>query len=162
MLTSGDRAPDLSLPGAAGGHFTLSEALQKAPVLAAFFKVSCGTCQFTFPFVERLYRAYGNGAIAFWGISQDDREKTHDFCNRFGVTFPAALDWPDYKASRSYGFTTVPSLFLVGSDGRIRFTLSGFSKAGLIQLAKEMSGLLSLPVKPVFLAGEPVPELKPG
>jgi peroxiredoxin len=162
MLKTGEQAPDFSLPSLAGGRLTLSEALQKGPALAAFFKVSCGTCQFTFPFLERLYRAYGNGALAFWAVSQDDAAKTQEFCQRFGVTFPAALDYPDYKASRSYAFSIVPTLFLIDTSGKIRFSLDGFSKAGLSQLSEQIAGLLGRPAKPLFSPGEQVPDIKPG
>lgn len=162
VLNTGDLAADFSLPSAAGGRLTLSEALKEGPALAAFFKVSCGTCQFTFPFLERLFRAYGNGAFAFWAVSQDDAAKTQDFCRRFGVTFPVALDFPDYKTSRNYAFSYVPSLFLIDTGGNIRCTLTGFSKTGLTQLSEEIARLLRRPPEPVFSPGEQVPEIKPG
>ena len=54
-LAIGAKAPAISLPSTNGETVTLAEALKKGPVVAAFFKVSCPTCQFTAPFLERLY-----------------------------------------------------------------------------------------------------------
>jgi peroxiredoxin len=59
-LKAGTLAPDFTLPTMDGKKFSLSEALARGPVLAAFFKVSCPTCQYAFPFLERIYKSYGN------------------------------------------------------------------------------------------------------
>jgi peroxiredoxin len=161
-VTAGQTAPDVSLPDSAGGQMSLSESLKKGLVLAAFFKVSCPTSQFTMPFIERLYRAYGNGPVSFWGISQDDAKETQEFSRQFGVTFPMALDHPSYDVSRSYGFRYVPSLYLIEPSGKIRFAFSHFSKADLIRLSNEIASALGRPPAPVFLPSEQVPETKGG
>jgi peroxiredoxin len=158
----GQTAPDFTLPTAEGGTFTLSEALKKGPVVVAFFKVSCSTCQFTFPFVERLALRYRHDPVAFWGISQDDVEKTEAFRERFGVTFPMAIDQPEYAASRQYNFQSVPTILLIEPSGRVRQRLTGFSKAGLIRLSEEIGSLIGRSPEMVFLASELVPETKPG
>ena len=158
----GEKAPDFSLPGLEGGEFTLSQALQNGPVVVAFFKVTCGTCQFTFPFLERLHRAYAQDAVAFRGVSQDDAEKSRHFREQFGFTFPIALDAPAYVASKSYLFSYVPTILLVDRERKIRFRQTGFSKAGLIRLSEEIARLASRPPAPAFLPSELVPEAKPG
>jgi peroxiredoxin len=158
----GDPAPDFTLPTLEGGQFTLSEALQRAPQVIAFFKISCSTCQFTFPFLERLHRAYETDPVEFRGISQDNAENARLFCQKFGITFPIAIDADSYHASKSYVFHYVPTILLVDGQGIIRFRLTGFSKDGLIRLSKEIASLTVRPPAPVFLASERVPESKPG
>ena len=59
-LKAGTSAPDFTLPTIDGKKFSLRDALARGPVLAAFFKVSCPTCQYAFPFLERIYKANGN------------------------------------------------------------------------------------------------------
>jgi cytochrome c biogenesis protein CcmG/thiol:disulfide interchange protein DsbE len=113
----GQMAPDFTLPTPEGGSFTLSEALKSGPVVAAFFKVSCSTCQFTFPFLERMALRYRHDPVAFWGISQDNAEKTQAFCEQFGVTLPTAIDHPEYAASRQYNFQSVPTILLIEPGG---------------------------------------------
>src|SRR5258708_8115025 len=61
----GNTAPVFSLKGLDGKDYSLPTLLKRGPVVAAFFKISCPVCQFTFPFLERLYKRYGgNGGAA--------------------------------------------------------------------------------------------------
>ena len=91
------------------------------------------------------------------GISQDDAKGTGEFNQRFGVTFPTLLDESKrgYPVSNEFGITSVPSLFLVETDGSISKSFSGFSKRDLEQLGERMR------VKP-FQPDEKVPEFKAG
>src|SRR5258708_30542018 len=57
----GNTAPVFSLKGLDGKDYSLPTLLKRGPVVAAFFKISCPVCQFTFPFLERLYKRYGGG-----------------------------------------------------------------------------------------------------
>src|ERR1700730_9186471 len=110
-LPAGEIAPAFSLKNVDGRQVSLAEALKKGPVLAAFFKVNCPTCQFTFPFLERLHETYGDSKFTVWGISQNDTADTREFCREFGIKFPALLDRHGYPASNDYGITHVPILF---------------------------------------------------
>jgi peroxiredoxin len=90
-LGEGTKAPDFSLPASGWRQrFSLQEALQRGPVLAAFFKVSCPVCQYAFPFFERLHKAYGSEKVAIVAVSQDDKNNTAAFLKEYGVTFPRA------------------------------------------------------------------------
>jgi thiol-disulfide isomerase/thioredoxin len=87
-LRSGDRAPDFSLTGLDGTVRSLSEMLREGPVLLAFFKISCPTCQLTIPYLARLSET----ETRFVGISQDDAPSTRAFISRFAVAFDVVLD----------------------------------------------------------------------
>ena len=78
-LTAGTRAPEISLPLVNGASFSLRSALQRGPVLVAFFKISCPVCQYTFPYLERLHKAYGNEKITIVGVSQDNSKDSAAF-----------------------------------------------------------------------------------
>src|SRR5579872_5729324 len=91
-LATGKRAPDFELKTLDGNQFSLADSLAAGPVVLAFFKVSCPTCQYAFPFLERLYKAYGNKGITLVGVSQNDSKDTAAFAKQFGVTFPILLD----------------------------------------------------------------------
>jgi peroxiredoxin len=161
-LTPGATAPGILLTDLEGKTASLTDALKKGPVLAAFFKVNCPTCQFTFPFLERLYEMYGGGNVTFLGISQNDTRDTRDFLREFGTKFPVLIDDRGYPASNQYGLTNVPSLFWIGADGKIRITSVGFSKADLETIANEAARSTGKPAQPLFKPGEVVPEYKPG
>jgi peroxiredoxin len=161
-LAPGKKAPAISLKTTNGAQVLLEEALKKGPVLAAFFKVNCPTCQFTFPFLERLYEAYGDSKFTLWGISQDDARDTREFCKEFGIQFPALVDGRGYPASNQYGLTNVPTLFLISPGGQIQETSVGFVKADLEKIAAEAAHATGKPPTPLFKPGEVIPETKPG
>ena len=161
-VEAGKIAPGFTLPGMNGKQYSLAEALKKGPVLAAFFKVSCPVCQFTLPFVERLHESYGEEKASIWAISQDDARDTREFCEEFGLHFPALVDDDGYPASNAYGLTNVPSIFLIAPDGEVSVTSIGFEKAALEKMAAEIARYSGKPVAPVFRPGEVVPDFKPG
>lgn len=156
-LVAGQRAPDFRLAGLDNGEHTLAELLKTGPVFLAFFKVSCPTCQYTLPFLERMYRGLGPGATSMFTVSQDDADATREFNREFRLTMPALLDSArnGYPASNAYGLSYVPSMFLIQPDGTIAWSLVGFHKKELEALGAKLG------VAP-FHPGEQVPEMKSG
>lgn len=161
-LTPGSPAPGISLKDTSGTSTVLANELKKGPVLAAFFKISCPTCQFTLPFLERLYEMYGANGFSFLGISQDDAPATREFMSEFGIRFPVLIDERGYPASNQYGITNVPSLFLIAPDGKIQASAVGFSKTELEVVGAAAAQATGKPASPLFKPGEVVPDYKPG
>ena len=153
MLEAGAVAPDFRLTGLDGSTHDLREISAGKPVVLAFFKVSCPTCQYTFPFLERMHR---EGSVPFYAISQDTAKSTREFHREFGITMPTLLDSADegYLASNAYGIAFVPSLFLV-EDGRVTWSTYGFGKRDLEDLGRHVGAA-------PFRQGEKVPESKSG
>lgn len=153
-LGKGEIAPDFRLKQLDAGEFSLSESLARGPVLVAFYKIGCPTCQYTFPYLERMAR---QTSIPFFGISQDDPQGTREFREDFGITFPSLLDGriQGYPASNAFGITHVPTMYLIDEERRILWDSEGFSKSDLEQLG-ERAG-----VKP-FRESEAVPSFKAG
>src|SRR5271156_831453 len=113
-LTAGTKAPEFELKAMDGRRFVLRDELARGPAVLAFFKVSCPTCQYAFPFLERLNQAYGRKNVALVGVSQNDASKTAAFTKEFGVTFPVLLDSAEaYPVSNAYGLTNVPTIFWI-------------------------------------------------
>jgi peroxiredoxin len=161
-LSPGKPAPPISLTTLDGRRVSLAEALAKGPVLAAFFKVSCPTCQFTFPFLERIHEMFGGENFTFWAISQNDTEDTRKFVEKYGVRFPALLDEKGYAASNQFGLTNVPTTFLIAPDGKIEICSVGFSKADLEKIAAAAARANGKPAAALFKPAEGIPEYKPG
>jgi peroxiredoxin len=162
MLEAGTPAPDFTLKDLSGNPHSLSETLKKGPVLLAFFKISCPVCQFTFPFIERIFERYGGGAAQIWGISQDDAADTNDFCKEFELTFTAFPDGDGYPVSNLYRITNVPSLFFVEPDGTIGLSVTGFSKKDLAEISQKVAAANRKQAVPLFAPSDIVPDYKPG
>ncbi len=162
-VVPGKNAPAFTLPGLDGQKkYSLTEALKEGPVVAAFFKIACPICQFTLPFLERVYETYGDSKVTFWGISQDDARDTRDFSKELGIKFPTLIDEDGYPVSNQYGLTNVPTLLLIGPDGKAMVSTTGFDKAALEKINAEVARYSGKPEQPLFRPGEIVPDYKPG
>lgn len=161
-ISAGKKAPTFTLKDLEGKQHSLGALLQKGPVVAAFFKISCPVCQFTFPFLERLYKTFGSDGVTFLGVSQDDAKSTKNFAREFGVTFPMALDEKGYPASNAFGLTMVPTVFLIDSDGAAKITSMGFDKKDLEAIASDLANRRKIVPAALFRPGENIPAHKPG
>ncbi|PYT75828.1 MAG: hypothetical protein DMG40_27390 [Acidobacteria bacterium] len=160
-IVAGNTAPEFSLKSLDQKEYSLRTLLERDPVVAAFFKISCPVCQFTFPFLERLYQRYGSSAT-FLGISQDDTRATKSFASEYGVTFPILLDAEGYPVSNAYGLTNVPTIFLIEPGYKVKVSSMGFDKKDLETIARELAERRKIALAPLFLPDEVVPANKPG
>lgn len=163
-VNAGQAAPGFSLKGLDGKNYSLEELRRKGPVLAAFFKISCPVCQFTFPFLQRLYERYGGDNVTFLGISQDDAKATTSFAKEYKITFPMALDEKEkgYVASNAYGLTNVPTILLIDPEGSVRISSMGFVKKDLEDIAGTLAEQHKIAPAALFRANESVPANRPG
>ncbi|MGO8813279.1 MAG: peroxiredoxin family protein [Terriglobia bacterium] len=162
ILSSGIVAPPFQLATTTGERLSLPDALAGGPVLLAFFKVSCPTCQFTLPFLERIHQQLGEQGVEIWGVVQDKAQDGSRFAATFGLTFPILVDDPPYLVSRAYGLAHVPSLFLIKPDGKVEISGDGFAKADLLAIHTSLARQLSATPPALFLPTERIPEFKPG
>ncbi|MBM3754483.1 MAG: TlpA family protein disulfide reductase [Acidobacteria bacterium] len=142
------RAPEFTLRTLDGAERRLDSM---RPVVLAFFKIDCPTCQLTFPYLQRIA---DRGLRRIVAISQDDEEGTREFHTDFKIRLETLIDpaVSRYAVSRAFGITHVPWLFEVSAEGEIVSTFSGFDRAKLDTLA---GGAL-------FTDADRVPEYKPG
>jgi peroxiredoxin len=161
-LTAGTVAPQIDLSSTKGTKFSLEQALKRGPVVAAFFKISCPVCQFTFPYLERIYKAYPGSPVTIVGVSQDEQSYTEEFAREYGITFPLLLDPVDrYPASNAYDLTNVPSIFSI-AGGEVRLSIVGWDKRDMEKLNAEVARASGVPIRPLFRKGEDVPASKAG
>ena len=162
-LTVDTAAPDFTLQTVDGKNFSLRDALGRGPVLLAFFKVSCPTCQYTFPFLERLYKAYGDKASTLVAVSQNNRNDTQAFIRQYGITFPVLLDDVDtYPVSNAYGLTNVPTLFWIAQDGTIEVSSVGWVKQEFDTLNRLKAESESTNVSALYQPAENVADFRAG
>jgi peroxiredoxin len=162
-IVAGNTAPGFSLKSLDNKEYSLNALMDRGPVVAAFFKVSCPVCQFSFPFLERLYKRYGGDGVTLLGISQDDARATTKFAKEYGVTFPILLDDENgYLVSNAYGLTNVPTIFLIATDGTVKISSMGFDKNDLESIAASLAERKKISLAPLFRPDEIVPANKPG
>ena len=150
MIQPGLPAPPVELPDLNGVLHSLEDALRNGPVVLAFYKISCPTCQLAFPFLDRLA-----GSANLFAVSQDDARDSREFNQRFGTSVPTLLDARPYPVSSAYQITNVPTIFVIETDGRVSSAHHGFNKAELEKLGERFGAA-------VFRETDRVPILRPG
>ena len=158
-LEPGTRAPDFTLPTMEGSQFSLSEALARGPVVAAFFKISCPTCQYAFPFLQRIYEAHGHKGVTIVGISQNSKKDTAAFTREYKISFPILLD---DTVSNSYGLTNVPTIFWIAQDGEIEISSVGWIKKDMEAFNQRAAEASAGGAKPLFRPDEQIADFRAG
>jgi peroxiredoxin len=162
-LTVGTKAPEFELKALDGSRFVLSDELASGPVVVVFFKVSCPTCQYTFPFLDRLHKIYDSKVVKLVGVSQNNAKDTAAFAKQFDVTFPILLDDTEkYPVSNAYGLTNVPSIFWIGQDGEVELSSVGWVKSDFETIARKMADAGQSAPVPIFKPGEDVRDFRAG
>ena len=162
-LEAGTQAPPIELPTVSGRTWSLADARKRGAVVLAFFKINCPICQETFPYLERIHRAYPNEKAQFVGVSQDPKRDTEAFLKEYGVSFTTVLDdTRTYPVSNAYGLTNVPTIFVISEDGEIELASVGWYKKDIETLNLKMAQVAQMPWQPAFRPGEEVQEFRPG
>jgi peroxiredoxin len=136
QLATGERAPDFELKDVSGVSYKLSDALKQGPVALIFYKAECPTCQFTLPYVQKIFAKAGTaGGLTIWAISEDEPAETRKFFQQNHLKFKVLIDEYPYAVSAAYDLEFVPAIFLIAPDGIITGSDFGFTKAGLNRIA---------------------------
>ena len=160
LVSVGQTAPGFSLRGIDDKTYQLEKDGARL-TLAVFFKTTCPTCQLTWPYVEKLHRAFRNSGLAVWGISQDAAEVSAQFASEYGSTFPILID-SDWRVSREYDPAFVPTLLLIDNESKIIDSVVAFDKAGLNGLSEAIAMRLNVPAQVIALSDDGNPVFKPG
>jgi peroxiredoxin len=162
-LAAGTQAPDFTLPSMDDKQFSLRATLAIGPVVVAFFKISCPTCQYAFPFLQRIYEAPGNKGVAIVGISQNTKKDTAAFIKEYGITFPVLLDDTNsYPVSNAYGLTNVPTIFWIAQDAEIEISSVGWIRKEMEEFNQLAAQASSVATKPLFRADEQIADFRAG
>lgn len=129
MVKIGQKAPDFSLPGVDDQTYSLSDLLEKHQAIAVIF--SCNHCPYVQAWEGRMIniqRDYRAKDVALIAIGSNDAEKYPDDSlpkmkerarqQRFNFLY---LRDETQEVARAYGGTHTPHVFLLDSDGIVRY-----------------------------------------
>ena len=120
-------APDFRVQDLQGNEVRLSDFIGK-PVVLNFWTSWCSSCREGMPAFDTVY-ADMNQDVAFMMVSiVDDARETVESATTYieesGYSFPVYLD-TTREAAAAYGILSIPTTFLIGSDGYIVFRAVG-------------------------------------
>ncbi|MDO8444869.1 MAG: TlpA disulfide reductase family protein [Deltaproteobacteria bacterium] len=140
----GGMAPSFSLKDITGNTVTF-ESLKGKVVFLDFWGTWCGPCKEEFPELDALYKKYGKDGFEVVGISVDKSESNvAEYLKKRPVSFTILTNTKG-DVAEAYGIPGMPTGFIIGKDGVIRYRHVGFSKAFLPVYEKEIVELLKKP-----------------
>jgi len=151
-VSVGDAAPKVELPLlsaqeingdslSAGTSFGLDDLRGKV-VYLDFWASWCGPCRMSFPRLEQLRQELGPRGFEVLAINVDEFEvDALNFLSEIPVTYPALYDGGG-TAAQQYGILGMPTAYLIGREGQVRFLHQGFRKNDEVQLRSKIIKLL--------------------
>lgn len=116
----GRTPPAITADDLAGEAFDWSHYQGKV-VLLDFWATNCAPCLEEFPGIKRLYAELHEQGFEIVGISFDDRPGTvREFQQKWDLPWRMLMDEQEGgRISGEFAVATIPSLFLIGRDGKI-------------------------------------------
>lgn len=143
----GKPAPDFSLPAIDGRSVSLADYRGKQRVVVTFWASWCGPCRVELPLLAQVYeRAHtANGGFEVVAISvDDDRNAAADYARQAKLPFPVLLD-PGQKTVDPFRVESIPTVFLIDTDGKVSFGRAGFDQRTYLELAQRLGVPVNFP-----------------
>lgn len=142
------KAPAFTLKDLEGKEVSL-ESMAGKIVVVDFWATWCGPCKASFPGMQKTVDKYkSNPEIAFvfvdtWENVADKEAAVSKFITEKGYSFHVLMD-NDNKVVGNFGVSGIPTKFIIGKDGKIRFKSVGFagSDDALVEELSVMIGIL--------------------
>ena len=151
MLRPGDQAPSFHLPDIDTGE-PVDDPWHGGPVVLAFFRASCPVCRMAAPKV----RAIADGGARVVAVGEDPAPVLVAYRDHHDQRVPTVSEPAPYRVSSAYGLVAVPTLVLVGGDGRVVDAVAGWDRDGWNRVAIAAGGAA------VSAPGDGLPVFRPG
>lgn len=139
-LEPGDR-PSLEVTTVDGTDIDLTDWRDRV-VLIDFWATWCPPCRVSFPFYRSLAEKYDDEHFRVLAVSVDEEKRAvSKFLEKHDVPFAVTVD-SDHKLVSKFKPDSMPTCYLVGPDGRIRYVHEGFEESDESELSERIASLV--------------------
>ncbi len=141
-VKAGDAAPDFKLTDFAGKEWTLG-SLKGQVVLLDFWALWCGPCKRAMPAIQKIHEDYKSKGVTVLGVNtwERDADGAKKFLETKGFTYPSLTKGDDLAGS--YGMSGIPTLVVIGKDGKIAMIEVGLGPDGDTKLRSAIDAALA-------------------
>lgn len=140
-LWTGGPAPALALQDLEGKTHRLADYRGQV-VLINFWATWCGPCRDEMPSIQRLKNQMAGKPFVVLAVNLDEPEsRIRKFLAQMKLDFPILLD-TERKTARAWQARILPASFVIGPDGKIRYSLVGEINWDHEQVVARISELL--------------------
>lgn len=142
----GDAFPALALPRLEkGGRVDIMGSLPAGTrvVVVDFWASWCGPCKRSLPELSQIADDYKDRGVVVYGVNREpsDQPAARAAWKAIGATFDSLVDTAGL--GERLGLTSLPTSYVVGTDGRIRHVHLGYTEPAVLRA--ELDALLAAP-----------------
>jgi thiol-disulfide isomerase/thioredoxin len=125
-VKAGDAAPDFKLADLDGKEVTLA-SLKGKVVLLDFWATWCGPCKAAMPTIQKLHDEYKDKGVVILGVNtwEEKPQAAREYMTKRKFTYGCLLKGDEL--AQAYGVTGIPTLVIIGRDGRVAKVEVGLS-----------------------------------
>jgi len=124
-------APGFSLPDGYGGQLDL-ESYRGRPVLLVFWATWCGICQREMPLLNQMQGEFDRKGVSVLAIHLGGKENADGYMRSNRIYLTSVAD-PAGVVGRAYHVSGLPSLVLIGKDGKVKRASSGWTGENVLR-----------------------------
>jgi len=138
---TGGPAPALSLKDLEGTAQAL-QAYRGKVVVLNFWATWCEPCRDEMPSFNKLRQSFAGKPVVVLAVNVGEGEgRIAEFLRKVPVDFPVLLD-RDAAVSKAWKVRLLPATFILGRDGRVRYSYAGERDWGDVAVRAKITALL--------------------
>jgi len=159
MIGVGEKAPSFSLLSPDGKPVSLAQLLDAGPLLLLFVSEECPTSRLTLARLAAIRKPLQAGGASIVAIHQDAPDVAAATMRECDSDFLALCEPAPFVTASAFGIATVPTIFLLSTEGRVLDVCEGWSFEDLSRMAARVAELGGC--EPARIASDE-PRQKPG
>jgi len=134
LLPVGDTAPDWQLTDSEGKTHSLAEYRGKVVVMD-FWATWCGPCKEVMPRMQKLYEKFKDQGVVVFGVNSWEKKDPVELMKQKRYGYGLLLKGEEI--AEAYKVTSLPAVYMIGTDGRIIYCHEGPDDKNLASLIEK-------------------------